>query len=401
MPSDVELVPQPVVPFRRFRPWLVTLAAAALLVALAVIVPGWLPRMVSQPPPVTGTTGATLTVTLAVHSTTVTPVVSQGAPPVAVAPSVTWQAPNGWRLATAALPGGARQPGAAAIGPDGALWFLDHQAAFLDRYQPSGALSAYPIPAPARAMVAGPDGALWFTEPNAIGSLTTAGRLDIYPLPAGEADLQGIAVAQDGAVWFAEQGNTAIGRLDARGHYSEYQTGTFPAALRPRAVAVDHTGDVWFSTLGQPLMVGKLTPSGRFTFYPVGSSADPTSAAVALGPIAVGSDGMIDIAENPGSLLFALSPNSQGYAGFGDTVADNSPIPVGYANMTVGFDGGIWLTAPYANALATFTQSKTYTLQMLPGALPGIAPDGIASDPVARRIWFVGAGGVGYLTPGP
>jgi virginiamycin B lyase len=70
------------------------------------------------------------------------------------------------------------EPGAIAVGSDGALWFTEHAGCKVGRIDLEGAITEYLVPTPACATMViapGPDGALWFTEyyGNKIGRITT------------------------------------------------------------------------------------------------------------------------------------------------------------------------------------------------------------------------------------
>src|SRR5690349_5341280 len=55
-------------------------------------------------------------------------------------------------------------------------------------------------------IVAGPDGALWFTEHNVnkIGRITATGAITEYALPETNRYPTDIAAGRDGALWFTE-----------------------------------------------------------------------------------------------------------------------------------------------------------------------------------------------------
>src|SRR5205809_331037 len=86
------------------------------------------------------------------------------------------------------------------LGPDGKLWFTEHNASQIGRISTAGVITAadeFPIPNGTYlpgAIAAGTDGNLWFTENGApqekIGRITTAGVItpaDEFLLPPGAA----------------------------------------------------------------------------------------------------------------------------------------------------------------------------------------------------------------------
>jgi streptogramin lyase len=62
-------------------------------------------------------------------------------------------------------------------------------------------------------ITAAPDGALWFTDTsnNAIGRITTSGTITEFPLPTAGASPNGIIVGPDGNLWFTEGSSHKIG----------------------------------------------------------------------------------------------------------------------------------------------------------------------------------------------
>jgi virginiamycin B lyase len=109
-------------------------------------------------------------------------------------------------------------PFSIAAGPDGALWFTEHDANRIGRITTAGIVSEYAIPTansdPVR-ITAGPDGALWFTEADAykIGRITTSGIVSEYALTTANSGPIGITAGPDGGLWFIQPGSNQIGRL--------------------------------------------------------------------------------------------------------------------------------------------------------------------------------------------
>jgi virginiamycin B lyase len=106
------------------------------------------------------------------------------------------------------------------LGPDGALWFCEHDTAKIGRMTTDGTLTnEFPLPSPNSGpsrITIGLDGALWFTEPaaNRIGRTTTAGAVNEYTVPTTNSGLGAIAVGPDGNIWFTEENAHQVGRLN-------------------------------------------------------------------------------------------------------------------------------------------------------------------------------------------
>ncbi len=220
-------------------------------------------------------------------------------------------------------PGGpTTNPSDITVGSDGALWFTG-VAGKVGRITTAGVVTEFSVPsippaagsspgtpstpATLTAITAGPDGALWFTgEPGEVGRITTAGVVTEFPVPdnpppsgspAGTAGspaiLQSIAAGPDGALWFTGQSDQ-VGRITTAGVVTEFSVpdapplqGPTPATLLSdpsiQTIVAGPDGNLWFttssnltstSTTGSNLVggnpaIGRLTPTGVFTFFNV------------------------------------------------------------------------------------------------------------------------------------
>ncbi len=139
------------------------------------------------------------------------------------------------------------------------------------------AASEFTLPNTASAptgIVSGPGANLWFTEQEgacaqnpdspgintgicgAIGEMDPSGHLlGEFPLPNQGSAPTGITLGRDGALWFAESGANAIGRLDP----GSAQSGTSAAITRyptptvgsqPTGITVGPDGALWFTEHG-------------------------------------------------------------------------------------------------------------------------------------------------------
>lgn len=106
-----------------------------------------------------------------------------------------------------------------AYGKDGRIWFCDPQNQRIDAIKTDGTgLKFYStgLTGQADSIVAGPDGNLYFGEfSNAIGRITTAGKITEIPLPdtEGSFPVLGITVGPDNNIWFSNNAHAQIGRL--------------------------------------------------------------------------------------------------------------------------------------------------------------------------------------------
>ena len=172
----------------------------------------------------------------------------------------------------------------------------------------------------------GPDGNLWFTEhdTNQIGRISISGAIAEFPVPTASAGLVDIAAGSDGNVWFAESDARSIGRITPSGTITEF---VLPAPSHPTALVAGPDGNVWYAT--KNYRVGRITPAGEITEFTVPNSSH---ALVASGDSLwfLGDDARMWRMSTSGALTefkpgFAPPPNTLG--------------------MGVGPDGAIWLTA--------------------------------------------------------
>jgi streptogramin lyase len=175
-------------------------------------------------------------------------------------------------------------PNGITTGPDGALWFGETNGT-IGRMTTTGSVSHVTVGPPNATMfgiVTGPDGALWATMLTKDGShfgdevvrVTTAGKVKHYTVGSGPAY---ICVGPDGALWFAEDGGLAIGRLTTAGAYTEYPLGA--SSTPPFGIAAGPDGALWF-TLGGAARVGRITTKGKLQTF----LTSATSFAITAGP---------------------------------------------------------------------------------------------------------------------
>jgi len=106
----------------------------------------------------------------------------------------------------------------------------------------------------------GGDGIVWYTDQqnSFIGRLDPAtGKITDYPTPTPASGPHGIVLAPDGSVWYTAQRIGKLGRLDPKtGHIEEY---SLPAAARDPHTPLIRKGIVWF-TVQQSNVYGRFDP---------------------------------------------------------------------------------------------------------------------------------------------
>jgi virginiamycin B lyase len=223
-------------------------------------------------------------------------------------------------------------PAALAIGPDGAIWFTlessdalgvlrDGQMRKLSRNGAGGET----IEALGLAVDAG--GGTWFTDitGQSIGHLAPDGSHDSLRVPGPLAQLGRLAVAPDGAVWFADSwGNNFTRARD--GQLTTYPIRETNAA--PFGIAIDARGTVW-GTLQVANKLVRIDPDDTYTELDVPTrNSTPTDIAV----------------DGAGGVWFTeLRSNRIGH--FLDGHFDEFDVPAAAAGLTslaVAPDGSVW-----------------------------------------------------------
>ena len=109
----------------------------------------------------------------------------------------------------------------------------------------------------------GKDGIVWYTDQanSFIGKLDpSTGKITDYPTPTPGSGPHGIVVAPDGGVWYTAQRTGKLGRLDpATGKIEEFAV---PSEARDPHTPLIRKGMVWF-TVQQSNMYGRLDPATR------------------------------------------------------------------------------------------------------------------------------------------
>jgi virginiamycin B lyase len=168
--------------------------------------------------------------------------------------------------------------GPLAASPDGTLWLAagggvmalrigDMASRATDVSQLAQTAARSPAPAPT-AMVRGPDGAVWFAESGraAIGRLAADGTISHYPLPAEfGAQIGGLTAGPDGGVWFTAPRGFRVGRLSTRGTFTSYRT-----SWNPYAITAGPSHAIWFAmTDSGRWTVVRMVPAGYMSYWQV------------------------------------------------------------------------------------------------------------------------------------
>jgi streptogramin lyase len=233
-----------------------------------------------------------------------------------------------------------------APGPDGQLWFTTPSS--IGHFTPGTGSKITEIPAgngevSPDCIAAGPAGeqAIWFTEvppgsssAGKIGRVTTAGAVTEYALPPGN-EVEGfnvngadcIAGGPADTIWFTEPSEDAIGVMNSSGQLLH----KFPVrAHAPDGIAEGPEGDMWFTNVASPWVIGRITPAGEVTEFP-----DPYWG---------GGDSIIKGPD--GNIWFTTSEGIACVNAGGQFAQEVSPTIGGHFGASVGAEGAIWFVGP-------------------------------------------------------
>ncbi len=280
-------------------------------------------------------------------------------------------------------------PVAIAAAPDGSIWFTLESADAIGRLR-NGRFERVAKPAESiepLGLAVDADGGAWYTEAprKAIGRMSPGGTVDTFPLGTPVAQLGRLAVAPDGAVWFAESTVMSATQLkDGRltRHVVAGLAPKVPADAAPFGIAVAPDGAVWV-TLPAANKVMRFVAGGEATAFDV-----PTRQS-GLGDIAVAADSTVYFVE--------MSANKIGRLAGGRIEEFAVPTPVaGVTALAVAPDGAAWFTELRGHRLGRL-RDGTITEFALPRE--NARPFGIAVDREGN-VWYADLSGwIGRLEP--
>ncbi len=210
-----------------------------------------------------------------------------------------------------------------------------------------------------------------------------------------------LAAGKEGNVWFTcfletrfgFEGRPRIGRVTPAGQVSEFG-GQLPKNLEAGGIVAAADGNLWFTlnSFAQllpdkrvPPQIGRITPSGEVTTYPL-----PLDAKYGVGDLVAGPNGYLWFVA-AGS-LWQISPQG--------TIA-RLPFDLGQDNVTTleaGQEGNLWfakkpLSGPGSGAIGRLTPGGE--LSEFGSTIPGFAPTTMVAAPGGGLLFFYGNGGTG------
>lgn len=206
-----------------------------------------------------------------------------------------------------------------------------------------------------------------------------------YPIPAAANNLALVTVGSDGNLFVGGVGQ--ILKVTQSGSFTTY---TIPAAANTvsgptvRGITTGPDGNIWFTVFTEFIerqglttatvkegKVFKMTTSGRFTEYAVPNGASTWPEAITVGP-----DGYLWFTEPFAGMVAKMTTSG---------VLTEYAMPAGAYDtptarplaITAGSDGKLWFTEPRRKMVANMTTSGQFAEFRLPGA--GYEPTGIAT----------------------
>jgi virginiamycin B lyase len=237
-------------------------------------------------------------------------------------------------------------------------------------------ITEYQVPtsnANVNGIALGPDGAMWFTEYNAnkIGRVTNSGVFTEYDIPTADSEPDSITAGPDGNIWFVEYNANKIAKMSTSGVVlAEYDVPTSGANVYGITAGPD--GALWFTEFDAN-KIGRVTTSGVFSEYTI-----PTSGVEPYG-ITKGPDGALWFGEYDNQKIGRITTS-------GDIT--EYPLPSGsYAiYLVTGPDGNIWYT-DYYYAVA---KVNPYTHEVTKYDVPNVDSDTFGQIAVGAdgNLWF-------------
>jgi len=226
----------------------------------------------------------------------------------------------------------------------------------------------------------GADGIVWYTDQtnSYIGRLDPAtGKITDYPTPTPQSGPHGIVVAPDGGVWYTGQRTGIIGRLDpATKAIREY---ALPAETPNPHTPIWADGAIWYTDASNN-RYGRLDPVTGAVRHFTCTTDNSVPYGIVLAP-----DGHIWIALLGTDKLARVDTATGGMIEFKVTAGARP------RRLAVDANGTVWYT-DYKRGFLGALDPATSKVREWPSPFPGEGPYGIAIGPDGA-IWYNHASG--------
>jgi len=274
-----------------------------------------------------------------------------------------------------------------AAGPDGNLWFTEHDGDAIGRITPSGVVTEFlegiSVGSGPLGTTPGPDGNLWFTEYDAgrIGRITPAGVVTEFSagISSGSSP-RSIVTGADGNLWYTDTNGRRIGRITPAGVVTEFSIDTgFGGG--PNAITLGPDGNVWWT---EPGSIGRMTPAGTYTRF--------TGSYGNLLWIAAGPDGNLWVTQYFGPIRRFTSAGVL-------TGTFTLPEEISPFGITAGPDGNLWFTDSGYDSIGRITPAGAIAI-VSTGVSLGSDPRDLTAGPDGN-LWFTeqSLDQIGRITP--
>lgn len=242
-------------------------------------------------------------------------------------------------ITTFALPHADSLPQEIVKGPDGNMWFLEHDDR-IGRITTAGVITEFSVPAGSRPtdITVGPDGALWFTEFNSkLGRITTAGAASEFPVTLKTGTHLDRILSLGGALWVTPgvddlEAPKHIARITTTGKVTEFDLHVGRGLVSEIAAGPD--GGIWF-TVTQDARIGRFDPATHASvLYSKGLDPDPLPIGIVAGPDRAM---WFDQWDNVGRI------DLQSHA-IKTFTPPQSKSPTAFSEVALGADGNLWFT---------------------------------------------------------
>jgi virginiamycin B lyase len=172
------------------------------------------------------------------------------------------------------------------------LWFGSSSLNAVVRFTTKGVATTYPIPTQSAGpdgIALGPDKRMWFNEWQAgnVGAINANGKISEYALGFSPSESVEMILGPDNNVWLPTDANGIV-KVTPKGSVTRYNLPKGGNASQPTALTVGADKNIWFYEWFGPCAggsftgIGKITKTGRVTYYPVGQNGN--GFGIASGP---------------------------------------------------------------------------------------------------------------------